>query len=46
LRSTDQQFEVGASTGQCELVRTGYWITKRFRRERVANHFLRQVPSE
>lgn len=23
--------QAGASTGQCELVRAGYWITKRFR---------------
>jgi hypothetical protein len=46
LRSTDQQFEVGASTGQCELIRAGYWITNRLRRERLASHFLRQVPSE
>ena len=33
---------MGASTGQCELVRAGYWIAKRFRRERFANHFLRR----
>jgi hypothetical protein len=46
LRTADEQLEMGLGTGQRQLIRAGSWTAKRFGRQRVANHFSRQIPAD